>query len=129
MEQGLKGNMGLQYTVATLEKLFLEPDYPSHKRVPKLPESPRDLGISRADLWAFAAKVAVEYATEQNNFQCSGSPASASWFGEGGSSVSGHQDCMRNLGEEDCQVRGDDTSFSLPPMMSCIVNCHTPSIL
>ena len=51
MEEDLKGNMGLQYTIATLEKLFLEADYPSHKRVPKLPESPRNLGISRADSW------------------------------------------------------------------------------
>ena len=120
-------NNGLEHTVAILEELYVNPDFPW--RTPKLPVSLKTSGKSRADLWAFAAKVAVEYATEQNNFQCSGSPASASWFGEGGSSVSGHKDCMRNLGEEDCQVRGDDTSFSLPPMMSCIVNCHTPSIL
>ena len=72
MEEDLKGNMGLQFTIATLEKLLLEADYPSHKRVPKLPASPRDLGISRADLWAFAGLVALDrFQTETKNV-CSG---------------------------------------------------------
>ena len=72
MEEDLKGNMGLQYTVATLEKLCLEPDYPIHKRVPKLPESPRDLGISRADLWAFAGLVALDRFQTETKSTCSG---------------------------------------------------------
>ena len=94
-------NNGLEHTVAILEELYVNPDFP--KKTPKLPASLRASGKSRADLWAFAAKVAVEYATEQNNFQCAGRPSS--WLGEGESMVSGHKDCMRNLGEEDCQVR------------------------
>ena len=72
MEEDLKGNMGLQYTIATLEKLFLEADYPSHKRVPKLPQSPRDLGISRADLWAFAGLVALDRFQTETKSVCSG---------------------------------------------------------
>ena len=96
-------NNGLEHTVAILEELYVNPDFPW--RTPKLSVSLKASGKSRADLWAFAAKVAVEYATEQNNFLCSGSPAIASWLGEGGSPVSGHKDCMRNLGEEDCQVK------------------------
>ena len=72
MEQDLQGNMGLQYTIATLEKLYLEADYPSHKRVPKLPKSPRDLGISRADLWAFAGMVALDRFQANTKSVCSG---------------------------------------------------------
>ena len=53
--------MGLQHTVATLEKIFLEADFPKHRRAPKpLEASPKDLGISRADLWAFAGLVALD---------------------------------------------------------------------
>ena len=53
--------MGLQHTIATLEKMYLENDFPKHKRVPKLKKSPKDMGISRADLWAFAGLVALEH--------------------------------------------------------------------
>ena len=93
-------NNGLEYAVAILEELYVNPDFPS--KTEKLPVSLRASGKSRADLWAFAAKVAVEYATEQNNYACAGRPRS--WVGDGGSPVSGHKDCMRNLGEEDCEV-------------------------
>ena len=40
-----------------------EPDYPYHKKhAPMLPgkKSPKELGISRADLWAFAGLVALD---------------------------------------------------------------------
>ena len=40
-----------------------EPDYPYHKKhAPMLPgkKSPKELGISRADLWAFAGIVALD---------------------------------------------------------------------
>ena len=61
MDENLEGNMGLQYTIATLEKLYLEPDFlPNHKKAPEaLEDSLKDLGISRADLWAFAGLVAL----------------------------------------------------------------------
>ena len=58
----------------------------------------------RADLWAYAAKVAVEYTTEQNNFQCGDSPGD--WVEGGGSEIIGAEDCMRNKGEADCEVGG-----------------------
>ena len=54
--------MGLQHTVATLEKIYLEPEYPDNKRAPKpLKKSFKDLGISRADLWAFSGLVALDW--------------------------------------------------------------------
>ena len=57
---------------------------------------------SRADLWVYAAKVAIEYTTEQNNFQCGDSPGD--WVEGGGSEIIGAEDCMRNKGEADCEV-------------------------
>ena len=60
----------------------------------------------RADLWSFAAKVAVEFATEQNNFQCQDKPEG--WVGQMGQSWVGNaKDCMRNKGEDDCKVNMD----------------------
>ena len=40
-------------------------------------ESLKDTGKSRADLWAFAALVAVEYAMESNNMMCNGTYSKA----------------------------------------------------
>ena len=58
---------------------------------------------SSADLWAYAAKVAIEYTTEQNNFQCGDSPGD--WVRSGHSVIMGKmRDCMRNKGEADCEV-------------------------
>ena len=57
--------------------------------------------LLRADLWAYAAKVAVEYTTEDNNFMCQGQPND--WSG----SLVNHgkyKDCLRNAGEDDCEV-------------------------
>ena len=54
-------------------------------------------------MWAYAAKVAIEYTTEQNNFQCRDSPGD--WVQRGGSAIMGAmRDCMRNKGEADCEV-------------------------
>ena len=62
MDENLEGNMDLQHTIATLEKLYLEPDFPKHKKGPEpLEDSLKDLGISRADLWAFAGLVALDW--------------------------------------------------------------------
>merc|ERR1711953_37652 len=66
-------NNGLEYTVAVLEKLYTNPNFPPG--APKLSESLRSSGKSRADFWSYAAKVAVEFAVEQNNFQCEDKPA------------------------------------------------------
>ena len=56
----------------------------------------------RADLWAYAAKVAVEYATEHNNYQCAGRPSD--WVKSGESAIKNLKDCVRNVGEDDCEV-------------------------
>ena len=58
--------------------------------------------LHRADLWAFAAKVAIEFTTEQNNYQCEDNPPD--WFKKKNSWVGKAKDCMRNKGEEDCRV-------------------------
>ena len=59
LDKDLEHNNGLQFTVAVLEKLYTEVDFPKHKMFKnfKLEKSPKDLGISRADLWAFAGLV------------------------------------------------------------------------
>ena len=54
-------NHGLQHSVAILEKLYTDVNFPKMKRRdPKLKASPYELGISRADLWAFAGLVALD---------------------------------------------------------------------
>ena len=54
-------------------------------------------------MWVYAAKVAIEYTTEQNNFQCGDSPGD--WVRSGHSVIMGKmRDCMRNKGEADCEV-------------------------
>ena len=102
-----------------LENLYTDPDFPP--KAQKLEASLKSTGKSRhnnkypsrfyfilftfhprADLWAYAAKVAIEYTTEQNNFQCRDSPGD--WVEGGGSEIIGAEDCMRNKGEADCEV-------------------------
>ena len=91
-------NNGLEYTVAVLEELYTNPDFPPG--APKLSESLRSSGKSRADFWSYAAKVAVEFSVEQNNFQCEDKPED--WAG---SYIGKATDCMRNKGEEDCLAK------------------------
>ena len=57
-EESVQHNHGLQVTVAVLEKLYREHDYPPSAE--PLPKSPKELGISRADLWSFTALVALD---------------------------------------------------------------------
>ena len=56
--------------------------------------------VSRADLWSYAAKVAVEFSVEQNNYQCDDNPGD--WAGN---YVGPAQDCLRNKGASDCKVK------------------------
>ena len=58
MDEDVKDNMGLQHTIAVLEKIYMEADFPT--QVDSLEASPKDLGISRADLWAFAGLASVD---------------------------------------------------------------------
>ena len=67
-DENVADNMVLQHSVAVLEKLYLEKDFPSS--APKLNKSPKDLGISRADLWAFGALVALDELQERTRTYC-----------------------------------------------------------
>ena len=58
--------------------------------------------LFRADLWAYAAKVAVEYSIEQNNYQCGDQPED---WDQDNSLVGRVKDCLRNKGEDDCEVK------------------------
>ena len=67
-DANIEENHGLQYTVAVLEKLYLEPDYPEN--APNLDSSLKDLGVSRADLWAFASLVSLDEFWQSTRGQC-----------------------------------------------------------
>ena len=69
-------NNGLQWTVAVLEALYLDKEFPRNtglggsRGVPDLKVSLADMGVSRADLWAFAGLVTVEHFILKNNEDC-----------------------------------------------------------
>jgi len=90
-------NNGIEYAVAMMEELYTNPDFPA--ATPKLTKSLKSTGKSRADLWAYAAKVAVEFTVENNNFHCEKKPRN--W---NGSYVGKSNDCHRALDQEDCKV-------------------------
>merc|ERR1719150_1212827 len=102
-------NNGLEHTVAVLEELYTNKNFPNGAM--KLTKSLKETGKSRADLWAYAGKVAVEFTTEQNNFQCAGMPAN--WmnkspynFGSLTAANAGMMyDCLTwRYGEADCEA-------------------------
>ena len=62
-------NNGLEYTVEVLEGIYTDPTFPFNL-APTLNVSLRDSGKSRADLWAYATILAVEYGVLTNNIQC-----------------------------------------------------------
>ena len=64
----IEENHGLQYAVAVLEKLYLEPEYPEN--APKLSKSLKEMGVSRADLWAFASLVSLDEYWQSTRGQC-----------------------------------------------------------
>ena len=51
------------------EKIFLEKDFPTSAS--SLEDSPKNLGMSRADLWSFAGLVALDQVQEQTENLCS----------------------------------------------------------
>jgi len=89
-------NNGLRPTVEMLEAIYTTPDFPI--RSPILSQSLKDSGKSRADLWALAAIVAVEWGVETNNFLCAN--ASDTY-------MNGAGECHHLLGEEGCEVNMD----------------------
>merc|ERR1719411_1982175 len=60
-DENIDGNNALQHSAAILEKIYKEVDYPAIEG-PKLSASPFELGMSRADLWAFAGILALDEA-------------------------------------------------------------------
>ena len=61
-------NNALQSTVYVLELIYTNASWPEGS--PKLPQSLRDSGKSRADLWQFAGLIALEQALERANRAC-----------------------------------------------------------
>ena len=64
-DSGVSDNNGLGPTMEILEEVYTNPNFPS--RSTNLKSSLKDMGISRADLWAFAVFVAVDLKIEVNN--------------------------------------------------------------
>jgi hypothetical protein len=81
LEQNRKGNHGLQASVAILERLYRDVDFPQRTGTfedsPNLPMSPHDLGMSRADLWAFAGLVALDVMQQETRELCTSRPTSS----------------------------------------------------
>ena len=61
-------NNGLNRLVEYLEKVYTDKDYPPN--APSLEKSLKSSGKSRADLWQFAANVALEKTIERSNKGC-----------------------------------------------------------
>ena len=65
-------NNGLTVTADILEEVFTNPKFPRARGIPTLDISMKNSGKSRADLWAFAAMVAVKIGVDNNNDACDG---------------------------------------------------------
>ena len=61
---------GLLYTADLLEQVYTNPKFPKIKGGVKLKKSMKESGKSRADLWHFAALVAIHYGANNNNLAC-----------------------------------------------------------
>ena len=93
-------NNGLEYTVGILELIYTNKNFP-FDIAPSLNTSLQSSGKSRADLWSYAAKVAIEYTVERNNYHCEGTNAEK-W---NGSFVGTSHDCLRYPEDlNDCKV-------------------------
>jgi len=104
-------NNGLQHIVKILEEIYTNAKYPS--ATPSLPQSLKSSGKSRADLWAFAAIVAVEYGIETNNGVCDDAgferpsgytPPSNHWGWARMDPSNGGVHCNAKQGESECRV-------------------------
>ena len=89
-------NNGLDYAVEVLEGIYTDPNFPLNL-APTLTVSLRDSGKSRADLWAYATILAVEYGVQSNNMQCD-DPEINAQLGPG-------QQCHHQQGLLECKVR------------------------
>ena len=89
---GETNNNGLGYTVRVLESIYTDATYP-FGRAPALNQSLQDSGKSRADLWAFASIVAVQYSVATNNMIC-----------EGTYNDNPAKQCNEDVGKDQCEV-------------------------
>ena len=100
-------NNGLGPTMEILEEVYTNPNFPS--RSTNLKSSLKDMGVSRADLWAFATIAAVEYAIDMNNIMCSNSShleaLDADNYNYDSGTSSSHYHYNIHMNEPDCEVR------------------------
>ena len=82
-------NNALQLTLKILEKIYTNASWPEN--APSLEVSLRDSGKSRADLWQFAANVALEEEIVRANYACDYHPA--------------HQQSSVLEGKENCYIK------------------------
>jgi len=86
-------NNGLEFVTQALEAIYTRADFP--RRTPWTALSPQQSGKSRADLWAFATLVAVQYSLDLNNQVCADPEPHRHWpWGQ----------CHPREGLEDCAV-------------------------
>jgi hypothetical protein len=87
-------NNGLNFTVHVLDAIYTNRAFP--RKTPPLPISLQQSGKSRADLWAFAVLVAVEFSIEMNNIVCDNPEALAPG--------TGYNQCHPRANMPDCKV-------------------------
>ena len=93
-------NNGLQQTVLALEHLYNDPGLGDGK------VSLQAGGKSRADLWALAGIVAVEFSANENNLACGGQ------FTETVTFVNDAMGCgRRDVGGNDCMIQMPNIAF------------------
>jgi hypothetical protein len=108
-------NNALQYTVKLLELIYTNASWPVNS--PKLNESLRDSGKSRADLWQFAANVALEQEIVRANFACDFHPAhqqSTALEGRDSCLIKLHKPISWQYGRADCVREQGKNLTNLP---------------
>ena len=108
-------NNALQYTVKVLELIYTNASWPSN--APSLEISLRDSGKSRADLWQFAANVALEEEIVRANFACDYHPAhqqSSVLEGRDNCLIKLHKPISWQFGRADCIPDEDKKLTDLP---------------
>ena len=113
MDANLEHNNGLQYTIAVLEKLYQEPDFPFN--APTFPRSLKDMGISRADLWSYATMIALNEFFKQTQAQCSNPKRSYATTCDQYPCFVEPPDTilkMFKVGRKDCQAKTEASEFN-----------------
>mmetsp|Transcript_103571 Transcript_103571/g.194981 ORF Transcript_103571/g.194981 Transcript_103571/m.194981 type:complete len:737 (+) Transcript_103571:92-2302(+) len=99
----LSHNNGLTAIVEMLEAIYTDRSFPERTAV--LPKSLRDSGKSRADLWALAAIVAVEYGIEINNGVCQDPNYELKHHRKESLDFNGVPHCHHLQGKSDCKAK------------------------